>query len=93
MFPDRKAWEERISDGIENREVSNLERGSYRKIGGIEERLMTPTGVVIWGRMGPASSNEHIQRWWSVVANVDGKIQRMSNASLPKTLNSWDLVS
>ena len=83
MFPDGEVREEGITDSIENREVCNLERCRQGKISWVEEGLLTPEGVmVIWGRMGSAGSNENIQRRWGVVADIDGKIERMGNASL-----------
>ena len=82
MFPDGKVWEERITDGIENREVCDLERCRQGKIGGVEEGLLTSERVVIRGRMGSAGGDEDIQRRWGVVADIDREIERVGDASL-----------
>jgi hypothetical protein len=82
VFPDREVGEERIADGIENREVCDLERCSQWKVSGVEEGLLTAEGVVIWVGMGSAGSDEHIQGRWSVVADIDGEIERVGNAGL-----------
>jgi hypothetical protein len=85
VFPEREIRKERITDGIEDGEVCNLERRRQWKIGRVEEGLLTSkVVVVVRGWMRSASSHQNIQRRRGVVADVDGKIKRVGNASLAK---------
>lgn len=78
-------WEERVeraADGVEERRIGELQRGGQGEIGRVEETLAVPIGVVIGALVWPAGANEHIECWRGAVADIDGEIERVSDASL-----------